>query len=310
MDKGGIVFQSRALVKRYNDTLALDNVSLVNHKAKIYGLIGQNGAGKTTLIKIIAGLIFPTSGDIELFGNGDRLELVRKQCGFMIESSGLNTSMSAKDNLLLHAIIKDIKLSDADIEELLNLVGLENTKKKTRSYSLGMKQRLGIALALLGYPQYLVLDEPINGLDPIGVVVIRDMLKRLCEEKQMTILISSHNLPELYQTATDFIIIDQGRIVEEVSQKELEEKCRQYVRIKTDDLNRLIHILEHELGTSDYQTDADGTVRVYGFCDQLDDLARLFHYHHLLITTLAVEGSTLEDYFISLVGGGDNEKSA
>ena len=229
MEQRTTVFQCTSVVKRYHGKTALDNVTLTQDRAKIHGLIGQNGAGKTTLMKIIAGLAFPTSGTISLFGETVHLEEARKQCGFMIAACGLNTSMTARENLELHATIRGLKLTAADTDELLGWVGLENTRKKARNYSLGMKQRLGIALALIGYPKYLVLDEPINGLDPLGVAEMRTMLKRLRDEKGITILISSHNLPELFQTATDYIFIHHGKIAEELSQRELEAKCRKYV---------------------------------------------------------------------------------
>lgn len=304
------VFQCTSLAKKYHGKTALENVTLTQEQGKIYGLIGQNGAGKTTLMRIIAGLAFPTSGTIALFGEASRLDAVRKQCGFMIESCGLNLSMSARENIELHGTIRGLKLPLADVDELLGWVGLENTRKKTRSYSLGMKQRLGIALALIGYPKYLVLDEPINGLDPLGVVEIRNMLKRLREEKDMTILISSHNLPELFQTATDYIIIDRGKIVEELSLQELAAKCKKYIRVRTDEPERLRAVLKAALPTAETQLCADGSIRIFDCCDRLDELAGLFHQNQLLIRELTVMGDTLEQYFLSLLGGDCHAKPA
>lgn len=304
------VFQCTALGKKYHGKTALDDVTLTQDRAKIYGLIGQNGAGKTTLMRIIAGLAFPTSGTISLFGENVRLDEARKQCGFMIEACGLNTSMTAQENLQLHGTIRGLKLTGADAGELLGWVGLENTRKKTRSYSLGMKQRLGIALALIGYPKYLVLDEPINGLDPLGVVEIRTMLKRLRDEKGITILISSHNLPELFQTATDYILIHHGRIAEELSQRELEARCRKYVQVRTDEPERLLAVLKAERPAVEAQLCADGAVHLFEDGGGLEELALLFHQNGFLIRELTVKGDTLEQYFLSVIGGDGHAKLA
>lgn len=304
------VLQCTSLVKKYHGKTVLDHISLVQNSAKIYGLIGQNGAGKTTLMRIIAGLAFPTSGTVSLFEETARLDAVRRQCGFMIEASGLNTSMTAKENLELHGTIRGLKLTGRDVEELLGLVGLENTRKKTRSYSLGMKQRLGIALALIGYPPYLVLDEPVNGLDPLGVVEIRNLLKRLRDEKGMTILISSHNLPELFQTATDYVILHHGRIIKELSLQELEIKCRQYAYIRAEEPERLSAVLKTELPAAEHRLCADGSVQVFGYGDRLDELAVLLHREHFLIRELTVKGDTPEQYFLSLLGGDEHAQPA
>lgn len=203
------------ITKKYKKTVAVADCSLTLKKGKIYGLVGKNGAGKTTLMRMIAGLSIPSGGEITVAT--DRI-------GTLIEAPSLNGTMTAVENLKFYRMLcgKTVETSD---EELLSLVGLEGVgKKKVKDFSLGMRQRLGIAAALLGNPEFVMLDEPVNGLDPVGVVEIRKLIKKLNEEQGMTILISSHNLPELYQTATDFIIIDKGRVKKEITQEELEQE--------------------------------------------------------------------------------------
>ncbi|MGN0165910.1 MAG: ABC transporter ATP-binding protein [Lachnospiraceae bacterium] len=202
------------VTKKYRRTTAVNQCSLELEKGKLYGLIGRNGAGKTTMMRMIAGLSVPTSGTI------------RVQCrsmGMLIEAPGVNGSMTGSENLKFYRKLAGNKDFFSSDEELLKLVGLDNLgRKKVKDYSLGMKQRLGIAIALLGKPDFLMLDEPVNGLDPIGVVEIRNLIKKLNTEYGITVLISSHNLPELYQTVTDFIIIDKGTIKKQITHAELE----------------------------------------------------------------------------------------
>lgn len=204
------------ITKKYRKTAVLKNCSLILEKGKIYGLVGKNGAGKTTMMRMIAGLSIPTAGSIKK---------ASENIGTMIEAPALNGSMTAKENLKFYRMLSKEKCTTFSDEELLELVGLTNVeKKKVKDFSLGMRQRLGIAAALLGNPDFLMLDEPVNGLDPIGVIEIRKLIKKLNEERNMTILISSHNLAELFQTATDYIIIDKGVVRKEISQEQLEKE--------------------------------------------------------------------------------------
>ncbi|MBR6483649.1 MAG: ATP-binding cassette domain-containing protein, partial [Clostridiales bacterium] len=199
-----IVMETKGITKKYKHTLALDNVALKLEKGKIYGFIGQNGAGKTTLIRLITGLSFPTGGEISLWGKTGEKELQeqRKRIGSLIEGPALYPYMTAYQNMETQRIQRGIP-DKSIIDKTLKLVGLEDTgKKKVRNFSLGMKQRLGIAVALLNTPEFLILDEPINGLDPSGIVDVRNLIKKLNKEYGMTILISSHILEELYNTAT------------------------------------------------------------------------------------------------------------
>jgi len=302
------ILKTNSLTKNYKGTTVVQNVSITLEAGKIYGLIGQNGAGKTTFMRLVAGLTFPTSGSIELFGHsGEKaLQIERKRLGCMIEHPSLIPNMTAKENLTFHRIMRGIPNKEVE-DELLELVGLKNTgKKKAKDFSLGMKQRLGIAVALIGNPELLILDEPINGLDPLGVVEIRHLLKKLCEERQMTILISSHNLPELYQTATDYIIIHQGEIKQTLSLSQLEEHCKRHLLISCENPEKLVSVLEMKLHTKNYTVMPNKKIKLYDFLGEKERVSKVLYENGIIVTNLSNEGDTLEEYFISLVGGGRN----
>ena len=302
------VLKTNNLTKSYHGVNALHDVSVTLEAGKIYGLIGQNGAGKTTLMRLVTGLSFPTSGSLELFGHaGEKaLQIERKRLGCMIEYPSITPNMTAKENLKLHRIMRGIPNKEVE-DELLKLVGIDDTgKKKAKNFSLGMKQRLGIAIALLGNPEFLILDEPINGLDPLGVAEIRKLIKRLCEERQMTILISSHNLPELYQTATDYIIINKGEIKQTLTLAQLEECCKRHLLISCEQPEKLVGVLEMKLNTTNYKVMPDKTVKLYDYLDDKEQISRVLFENGIVVTKFSNEGDTLEDYFISIVGGGRN----
>ena len=304
-----IVMETKGLTKKYRQTLALDNVDLKLEKGKIYGFIGQNGAGKTTLIRMITGLAFPTGGELKLWGKtGDKdLQEQRKRIGSLIEGPALYPYMTAYQNMEVQRIQRGIP-DKSVIEKTLKLVGLTDTgKKKVRNFSLGMKQRLGIAAALLNTPEFLILDEPINGLDPAGIVDVRNLIKKLNKEYGMTILISSHILEELYNTATDFIIIDKGRIIEELSEAELNEKCKQHIEIKTMDPRKAIMVLEQSLHTDKFKIMPDDTIQLYDYLDDLEKVASAMAEEKIIVTGLTVTGDTLEEYFLSKIGGASND---
>jgi len=304
-EKMKYVLKTNNLTKNYHGVKVLQNVSVNLESGKIYGLIGQNGAGKTTLMRIVAGLAFPTAGNIELFGqSGNRvLQTERKRLGCMIEYPSFIPYMTAQENLKYHRVLRGIPSKTIE-NELLALVGLLNTgKKKAKNFSLGMKQRLGIAIALLGAPELLILDEPINGLDPLGVVEIRNLLNKLCEERQMTILISSHNLPELYQVATDYLIIHKGMIKESITLRELEERCKHHILIGCDQPEKLVSVFEMQLGTTNYKVMPDMTVKLYDYLDDKDLVARAIFDNGIVITNYSIQGDTLENYFISVIEG-------
>ncbi|SMF63766.1 ABC-2 type transport system ATP-binding protein [Paenibacillus uliginis N3/975] len=302
------VVKTNSLTKSYRTFFALHDVSITMESGKIYGLIGQNGAGKTTLMRLLAGLSFPTKGNIELFGHrGERaLQDERKRLGCMIENPGFVPYMTAKENLKFHRIMRGVP--NKEIEgELLELVGLADTgNKKAKNFSLGMKQRLGIAIALLGNPELLILDEPINGLDPLGVVEIRNLLKKLCEERQMTILISSHNLPELYQTVTNYIIIHKGEIKQTLTLEQLDENCKHHIHISCDQPEKLTSVLEMQLNTTNFKVMPDKTVKLYDYWNETDLVAKTLYENGIVVSKFSIEGDTLENYFISVIGGGQD----
>jgi len=303
------VLKTKNLTKSYHDNKVLQDVSIALEAGKIYGLIGRNGAGKTTLMRLVTGLAFPTEGSIELFGKSDKasLQLERKRLGCMIEYPSFIPYMSAEENLDYHRMIRGVP-SKTIVKELLEMVGLSNTgKKKAKNFSLGMKQRLGIAISLLSDPELLILDEPINGLDPIGVVEIRKLLTKLCEERQITIIISSHNLPELYQLATEYIIIHEGQIKQSITLEELGEKCKHHFLIGCNQPEKLVSVLEMKLNTSNFIVMPDKTVKLYDYLEDRDLVAKTIYDNGILVSNFSVQGDTLEDYFISVIGGDHND---
>lgn len=305
MNHSTVIFQSNGLTKMYRETRALSDVSLTLEKGRIYGLIGQNGAGKTTLMRIIAGLAAPTGGSYALFGQSSEkgIREARRRIGCTIEYPSIVGSMSAKENIALHRVLKGMP-NKAREDELLNLLGIGDTgRKKAKNFSLGMRQRLGIADALIGSPEFLVLDEPINGLDPMGVVEIRNLLTDLCRNHGITVLISSHNLPELYQVATDYIIMHKGEILRTLTAEELDEECRRYLVIRSTDAAKLAHVLETKLNTSHYKVMPDQSVQLYDYIDDVETVAATLHENDVVVLELAISGDSLENYFTGLIGG-------
>ena len=297
------ILQTRNLTKTYKSYNAVNNVSISLEPGKIYGLIGRNGAGKSTLMRLIAGLSYPTNGEIELFGHTDEkeIQLERKRIGCMIEAPSINPSMSA--TVYKFILDKIIEVED----ELLSLLDIANTgKKKVKNFSLGMKQRLGIAITLLNNPEFLILDEPINGLDPLGVVEIRKLLTKLCDERNMTILISSHNLPEMYQLATDYIFINKGEIIETLTLEELDDHCKHYLLLQSTNTSKLVNVLERKLNTTNYKVMPDNSVKLFDYIDDRETVGKTLFDNGVVITNLSNEGETLEDYFVSMVGGSEN----
>lgn len=296
------ILEVKNLSKRYKSQLALSHVNLHLERGRIYGLIGKNGAGKTTLMRMIAGLGFPTEGTVELFGRSNNRE-TRNQIGSLIESPDLVGGMTAKENMHLQCLIKGLPNYEVE-DELLELVGLSDAgRKKAKHFSLGMKQRLGIATTLIGNPELLMLDEPINGLDPSGVIEVRNLLKKLSGYENKTILISSHNLPELYQVATDYIIIHNGEIQECLSHEELEERCRCYISLESTNVNQLTAVLEGKLHTENFKVMPDNSVRLFDLLDEWERLGQVLYDNGVIVTKMAVVETSLEDYFMNVIGG-------
>lgn len=302
---GSAVLEIKNLSKRYNSHWALKDVNLRLEKGRIYGLIGKNGAGKTTLMRMVTGLSFPTEGTLTLFGKSknDSLENTGKRIGALIEYPAVIGNMTAKENMHFQCLMRGLPNFELE-DELLELTGLKNTgRKKVKNFSLGMKQRLGIAVVLLGSPELLLLDEPINSLDPSGVIEIRNLLKKLREFENKTILISSHNLPELYQTATDYIIIHNGEIKEVLTHEELEEHCKSYISIKSTDTNKLAMVLEKALGTNNFQVMPDKSISLYDMPDKIEQLGQALYDNGVVVTKLAVVETSLEEYYMRIIGG-------
>lgn len=300
-----VLLETHALTKEYKHSKALDNVSVRIKRGRLYGFVGQNGAGKTTFLRLATGLSFPTSGELELFGQrGERnLSKARTKVGSLIETPALYPNMSARENLQMQQLGSS-NTGKRAIDEALKAVGLKDTgKKKSRDFSLGMKQRLAIAVALINQPELLLLDEPINGLDPISIVEVRELLQNLCLVKGITILISSHILTELYQLATDYIFIDKGQIIEEITHDDLNEKCRNYISIKTNDPHLAASVLEQELGTKNYSMAPDNCIQLYDHLDAVEAVSAALTKAGLVLSKITVEGESLEHYFVNLVGG-------
>ena len=300
-----VVLKTYNITKKYGEQLAVDNVNMTIKKGDIYGFIGKNGAGKTTLIRLITGLIHKSSGEIELLGVNEENELnkARTMVGSLIESPSLYTNMTARENLEVSRLVRNIPGKKC-IDEVLELVGLKDVeKKKVKNFSLGMRQRLGIANALMGNPKLLILDEPINGLDPMGIVEIRELLKKINKEKDMTILISSHILSELSELATTYGIISNGKLIEEITAKQLSEKCRQYIDLKVDDTARAVILLERELGISDYEVLEDSNMKVFSNMDNVGEVNSLLSRSGIIVESISVKGENLEEYFMNKVGG-------
>lgn len=301
-----MLLQTRALTKQYGRHRAVDQVSMHIKKGAIYSFIGRNGAGKTTTLRMISGLASPTAGEIELFGcRGRDLSRIRSRVGCLIEGPGLYGSMSARDNLKMKCMLLGVYKRGYE-EELLDIVGLGGVgKKPVKRYSLGMKQRLGIALALVGEPDLLVLDEPINGLDPQGIAEVRDTVLKLNRERNMTILISSHILEELSKIATDYGIIHNGTLLQELTNEELMEKCSERLEVTLDDPERAVPVMDR-LGIKRYQVADREHIYIFERLEESAALNMAFAKAGIPVRGISVTSEELETYFLKLTGGGAN----
>lgn len=301
------VLQTNCLTKKYKNFQALAGLFMHVPKGSIYGFVGKNGAGKTTLIRLICGLQEPTSGDFTLYGiRSDSKDIVkaRRRMGAVVETPSIYLDMTAEENLKQQYLILGLPSYDG-IPELLKLVGLENTgKKKAKNFSLGMKQRLGIAIALAGDPDFLVLDEPVNGLDPQGIVEMRELILKLNRERQITVLISSHILDELSRLATHYGIIEHGRMVKELSAKELDAACRKCVRMEVSSTSALARVLDSM--NLEYKILSATTADVFAKVN-VTQLATRLAAENCEVISMQEKDESLESYYISLVGGGRND---
>lgn len=301
-----LLLETTNLTKQYGHQKAVNNVNIHIKKGAIYGFIGRNGAGKTTLLKMISGLASPTAGEIKMFGySGKELAKVRSRIGCLIEEPGLYKDMSAYDNLRLKCQLIGIR-KKGYIEELLRAVGLQDVgNKKTKNFSLGMKQRLGIALALVGEPDLLVLDEPINGLDPQGIVEVRDIIKKLRNERNMTIMISSHILEELSKIATDYGIIHNGSLLQELTKEELMKRCSERMEITLTNPEQALPVLD-KMGFVNYQVVDKNHIHVFERLNESAVLNMELAKAGVLVDGISINNEELENYFLKLTGGDYN----
>lgn len=303
------VIETKQITKAYGSLLALDHVNIHVSRGSIYGLVGDNGAGKSTLLKLLAGHSFSTEGEIRLFGKYEEKELEnsRKKIGCLIEQTGFFPNMSVEQILKYYCIQKGIP-DTKKVAEMLKLTGIaEKRKSKCINLSLGQKQRLGLAIALMGEPQLLILDEPINGLDPSGIIEFRNLLHRLNKEKNITILLSSHILSELQQIATVYGFLSKGILIEEITSHALHEKCSDCIEIKVSDIEKYSVLLEKQFPKENYKVLPDNNVRIYKPQEQAEVYSRLASDNGVYITGMKTIQSSLEDYYMELKKRGDGK---
>lgn len=299
---GDYVIETNQVTKAYGSFLALDRVSIHVKKGSIYGLVGDNGAGKSTLLKLLAGQSFATEGEIRILGRSGEKELedVRKSIGCMVEQPGFFPNMTVEQTLKYYCIQKGVP-DGRRAGEMMQLTGIaEKRKTKCAGLSMGQKQRLGLAIAMIGAPQILVLDEPINGLDPSGIVELRSLLLRLNQEKNITILLSSHILSELQQTADDYGFLSRGKLIEEISAKALREKCSNCIEIVISDIEKYAALFEKAFPEETYKILPENVIRIDAPRQNAEDYSRLASENGLYITGMRTIQTSLEDYYMEL----------
>lgn len=295
------VLQTNELTKNYGGTNAVDKVSLNIKKGEIYGFVGKNGAGKTTFIRLILGLAEPTSGSFKLLGDNN-VQNARKKIGSLIENPSLYTNMTAYENLDLYCTM--LNADKKSIDEILKVVGLSDTgKKKAKDFSLGMKQRLGIAMALVGDPELIILDEPINGLDPTGIIEIRELILKLKNECGKTIFISSHILGELEKIATCYGIISKGKLIEEITAEELAEKCGTQTIIQTDNPQKAEEIISATLKNLNISRANDGAVILDGKVENIGEITNNLFRSGIMVKGISSQENSAESYFVRKMEG-------
>ncbi len=304
-----IIIDVKNLDKQYMKQKAVDNASFQIKEGMICGLIGPNGAGKTTIMKMLGGLALPTGGSLEIYGASDEKGLAhaRSRMSFMIETPYAKEKLSARENLEKQRLQKGIP-DKKRIDEVLEIVGLSDVgKKPVKNFSLGMRQRLGIANALMTKPEIMVLDEPVNGLDPEGIVEIRELLLKLNREEHITILISSHILSELSLLCTDYLFINKGKLLQAVSADELKKLCREYYRISTDNNSLAASIMENKLGITQIDVDKDGSIRLYEQLDNMYTVSKTLFENGVVPVVLHINEANLEQYYMNMVGESGEE---
>lgn len=307
-----IVIEAKELTKQYIKQKAVKSASFAVKKGSICGLIGPNGSGKTTIMKMLGGLVLPTAGSIEIYGASDEkgLAKARSRMSFIIETPYAKEALTARENLEKQRIQKGIP-DKKRIDDVLELVGLSDTgKKPVKAFSLGMRQRLGIANALLTRPEIMVLDEPINGLDPEGIIEIRELLKKLNREEHITIVISSHILSELSLLCTDYIFIRNGDIKRTLTADELKKECTECYYIHTDNDPIALAVLNEKMGICKYDVDKNGRIRIYEKLDEIRTISKTLYENGIIPLELSMREANLEQYYMNLVGGDTNVELA
>ena len=300
-----LILQTRDLTRRYGHTLALDHAALSVEKGQIFGLVGRNGAGKTTLIRLISGQSNPTAGEITLFGASTPAALARarSRTGAMVEIPSFYPYLTARQNLEYYRIQRGIPGKEC-VDEALEQVRLTDTgKKKFKTFSLGMKQRLGLALALMNHPEFLLLDEPINGLDPQGIAEVRETLYHLNRDRNITLILASHILEELAKIATHYGILHDGALLQELTRQELLEKCGERIELQTSDTRRACTVLEG-LGITQYKVVDRDTICIYERLHDGGAITMALAQAGVQTTGITVQNEALEDYYLNLTGGG------
>lgn len=299
------VIEVKGLTKQYKKQTAVKDAAFTIKRGSICGLVGPNGAGKTTIMKMLGGLVIPSAGNISLYGGMSEKELAkaRERMSFMIETPYAKLDLTAWQNLEKQRIQKGIPDKERP-RAVMELVGLSDAgNKKLKEYSLGMKQRFGIANALLSKPEVMVLDEPVNGLDPGGIVEIREMLRKLNREEDVTILISSHILSELALMCSEYLFLAEGEIVRQVTSEALKRECRSYLRVNTDNNNLALVVLREKLDITDYEVEEDGSIRLYEYFDNIAAVSKTLYENGVLPIGLLAGEDTLEQYYMSMIGG-------
>lgn len=300
------ILKTSELTKIYGKKAAVSNLNMTINKGDIYGFIGKNGAGKTTLIRMVVGLAAPSSGKISLF-ESNNLGKGRQKIGTVIEAPAFVPHLNARKNMYIQWQLLNSK-NESIIDETLKLVGLEDVgSKKVKNFSLGMKQRLGIAMTLMGEPEFLILDEPVNGLDPEGIIEVRELLLKLNHEKGLTILISSHLLNELSRLATRYGIINEGILIDELSAEELEKKCKSSLIIKVNDVEKACEVIKLKLNTENYKVLDNNTIELFDHIDTSGLVNSTLAKNDIIVDSISAAQADLEEYFMNAIGGKKDE---